>query len=552
MGLAFISSLNLSGNNLLLHIAKSRISIHLSLLAAHLTLLLPNGLGGDSSSENAAPEIQPVWEWSLNNASESPLPILKADSINHVDDESWDGSAGMDSYGGLVRYNDSWLLLAIRENGVDETSDEFNSAIADAYPDRSLIWINHETGEPNGVALHIGIVPVALDSDFLEAGGSSLDYYFTFDVTDYGSILVGYKNMILEYEVVAPVTSTPDLPEFGVPKIIYRQPDDGSPFWPEWRWASIQSQGSRSDLKIIATGKTWRPGMGPIYIETSNGETFTASWSLENGFEAASGGVSLPYLGMLDGQRIGQWVFATTYPGANDGLSETSVLRYLLTTSFGGGWELLETTAIELTGIPSNENQPAYQPQFLTEVALPETLQGISNWIVTYSTPSYNSSLLDLESPTPGWLALHPRDGGAALATHLIPVNESMELIPAEDHPAALFHSTHGTLRTSIPPRAKPDTFEILWSSGIYGYGRYLVGELEPPIVAPEIFGIGFNQRGIIVYWDPEVGGRFQLQRTISLSDPDWQNVGVPTISNRVIDRDPLQSAAFYRVLLVE
>lgn len=531
-------------------------SVGFGMIALALTSTVTKAATGEEASP--PPQINVIWEWSLSNYQQSPLPTLSRQTIEDPEQESWDGSSSMDSYGGLQRYNEDWLLLAIRENGVNESAPEDDAAaeLAVDFPDRSLIWIDSETGEPLGLALKVGLTPVALDSDFLTAGGSSLDYYFTFDVTDDGSALIGYKNLILEYRVTAATDpATNGFPEFGPPRIIYRQPDDGSPFWPDWRWASIESRGSGSDLKIIATGKTWRPGMGPIFLETTDGSNFEATWNLPSGFEAASGGVSFPYQGMLDGRRVGQWVYASSYPGASDGLSGAEVYRYLLAPSFGGSWSLQESLDLQLSGLPSGESESeahSYSARFISEVALPETLGGISDWIVVYSTPSYNSELLGIAPPSPAWLALHPNSGGSAIATHSIPVDESMELIPSENNPTALFHATHGTLRTSIPPRAKQDTFEILWSSGIYGYGRYLVGELEPPPVPPEIGGISVNQRGVIVYWDLPMGRSYQLQRTTSLQNPDWQNIGSPTQSIRVIDRNPPQGNAFYRILVIE
>lgn len=499
-----------------------------------------------------SPEIIPLWEWTLNRVEETPLPILQSQTIASPLEERWDGSSLMDSYGELTRYNDQLLILAVRENGINETAGSYDHELASHFPDRSLIWINPENGEPLGLAVKVGLFPVALNIDFLSAGGAALDYYFSYDVTESGSILVGYKNLILEYPAIP--GSINGLPSFGSPRILYTQPDDDSPFWPDWRWATIQSQGAGADMKIIAGGKTWRPNMGPVFLETNDGINWTSTWKLEAGFEAASGGVSFPYFGSLNNDLIGQWIYSSTYPGANDGLQSPALQRHRIARVFDGAWEVQSTEAINLSPQSQVEN-PAedYQALFITDVQLPVTSAGVSDWIVVYSTPSYNSDFLKLDSPTPGWIALHPREGGQAVSTHLIPVTEADELVQDTTRSSAIYHATMGAIRTSIPPRAKPGSFEILWSAGIYGYGRYLVGEIEPEPTGPELLGVKSNQRGNIVTWISERPGRFQLQRTMSLISPvEWENVGSPVTGSFTLDRNPPNSAAFYRVISLD
>lgn len=499
-----------------------------------------------------SPKVIPLWEWTLNRTEETPLPILQANTDASPLEEKWDGSSVMDSYGELTRYNDQLLILAVRENGINETASDYNHELASQFPDRSLIWIDPDTGAPLGLALNVGLFPVNLDFDFLSAGGASLDYYFSYEVTESGSILVGYKNLILEYP--ASSGSINGFPSFGSPRVLYTQPDDDSPFWPDWRWATIQSQGSGADMKIMAGSKTWRPNMGPVFLETNDGTNWTSTWRLEAGFEAASGGVSFPYFGSLSDDLIGQWIYSATYPGANDGLQSPALQRHRVTRSFGGAWEVQSTESIDISPQSPVEN-PAeeYQALFITDVQLPVTSAGVSDWIVVYSTPSYNSDFLKLENPTPGWIALHPRDGGEAVSTHLIPVSEADEVVQDATRSSAIYHATMGSIRISIPPRAKPGSFEILWSSGIYGYGRYLVGEIGSEPIGPKILSVKSNQRGMIVSWISELPGRFQLQRTTSLISPiEWENIGSPVSGSNTLDRNPPNAAAFYRVISLD
>ncbi len=89
----------------------------------------------------------------------------------------------MDSMGALKRYDANRLLLGIRENGIDESAPGANLSLAAQYPDRSLIWINPTNGAAMGIALNIGLHPVQLDPDFLAAGGSIEQYWWTYTVS---------------------------------------------------------------------------------------------------------------------------------------------------------------------------------------------------------------------------------------------------------------------------------------------------------------------------------------------------------------------------------
>ncbi|MGA1015132.1 MAG: hypothetical protein ACO3VS_08320 [Limisphaerales bacterium] len=130
-----------------------------------------------------APPLQaqwfnPVFEHLFNQST--PLPILKAQGTPPGVDDLYDGSSTLDSYGGLHRYDATRLMLGIRENGIDETDPNHDQAMAAEFPDRSILWIDPDSGQPMGVAIEVGFSPVPLDADFLAAGGTQLDYYFTF------------------------------------------------------------------------------------------------------------------------------------------------------------------------------------------------------------------------------------------------------------------------------------------------------------------------------------------------------------------------------------
>ena len=102
------------------------------------------------------------------------------------------------SIGPMRRYDANRLLIGVRENGIDETVAH-NTNLANAYPDRSLIWINPTNGQPMGLALTMGLFPVPLDTNIVAVGGVPGSYYWSFDVSEDGYVYSGYKNQIIRY-----------------------------------------------------------------------------------------------------------------------------------------------------------------------------------------------------------------------------------------------------------------------------------------------------------------------------------------------------------------
>src|SRR5262245_36737847 len=112
--------------------------------------------------------ITPVWYEHMNGEQgvtpANRLPILRK---NLGASENSDGTSHQVSFGKLLRYDSTRLLLYIRENGIEEgVATPEDKAIADQYPDASLIWIDAATGAPlipaghtNPVAIVLGITP---------------------------------------------------------------------------------------------------------------------------------------------------------------------------------------------------------------------------------------------------------------------------------------------------------------------------------------------------------------------------------------------------------
>ena len=126
---------------------KSDIKAQRGLLA--LGLLVASGLAGNAQS------ITPVWEHFVNKQP-TPIPILTNYVAWTTDSEGGDGLSLMDCIGPIRRYDANRLLLGIRENGIDESgaSGAYNTNLAVAYPDRSLIWINPTTGDRKSTRLN--------------------------------------------------------------------------------------------------------------------------------------------------------------------------------------------------------------------------------------------------------------------------------------------------------------------------------------------------------------------------------------------------------------
>jgi len=91
------------------------------------------------------------------------------------------------------------------------------------------------------------------------------------------------------------------------------------------------------------------------------------------------------------------------------------------------------------------------------------------DFLVHYSAPAYNHSAVG--GYKPGWLAIHDRTNGTFIAAHQLCVTEADELLTADN--TALFIGCLGSV--SMYPM-DDGTAEILWTSEIYGYGRYIVG----------------------------------------------------------------------------
>jgi hypothetical protein len=443
--------------------------------------------------------------------SEAPLPILKKFAATAAGDDTFDGTSTMDSFGGFERYDASRLLLGIRENGINESDPAHDAAMAAQYPDRSLIWIDDRTGAPLGIALVVGAAPAALDQEFLDSEGTVEDYYFNFGASDDGVAFVGYKNLILRY--------APDgQGGFGEPTVTYRHENDGSERWYQWRWETFRVRGEGTDTLLIAGGKTWRPQQQTYIFATHDGVEFE-----QTGFADYRGGNShiIP-AGFDDASPTEEWIFGSVYPGSDSGLG-TGIRRGFRDAEFD------DTFGFE--PFPAEPDPDGdYTPQFVSDAdAHPDF-----PFVVSYSTPSWNTEAVLGGEFRPGWIAVHDFEGFFVHA-HQLEITEEAEFVTDPDYRSAQWHGTLGKVEVNVLPGMEPGTAEILWYSGIYGYGRYLFGtNEEPERVTPNSlpFQMTVVERianNIQLTWPSRAGQSFTIENSGNLTD--WLEVadGVPS-----------------------
>ncbi|MEM7385107.1 MAG: hypothetical protein AAF514_09195, partial [Verrucomicrobiota bacterium] len=473
----------------------------------------------------------------LIGAENGPLPILEAQTGRDPSAETWDGTWTMDSYGGFERYDENRLLLGIRENGINETADGHDAELAAQFPDRSLIWINADNGAPMGIALEVGFDPVPLDADFLGAGGSTLDYYMNFASADDGVIYLGYKNKILRY---APNEAGDG---FDDPTVAHTMANDGTETWSAWRYEHFRAFGSGVDTVLIAGGKTWRPNQGYREFTTEDGLTFTAGDPV--GFKGGSSRIIPAPDGATATEEV---IYGTLYPGGSNGV-DTKIVRNVRDsaneTPFGG--------------LPFDiglDEEIGYLGQFVSDVDVHPSFP----YLVSYSTPSWNSAVRGIDPPGPGWIAVHDQfydpeavdpetgDGKAELiGLRRLDVSEDMELLGE----TAPWYGTLGKVTLNVLPGMRPGQAELLWYSGIYGYGRYTLDFAPKEIVVSEIVRDADSNETRLTFAS-ETGAFYDVERSMTLEPGSWTRVmaSMPSAGDEttMVTLPEMDPSAFYRI----
>jgi hypothetical protein len=424
----------------------------------------------------AAQQLTPVWEYLINKPG-VPIGVL-TNAVNYdTDNDNGDGHSLMDSLGALTRYDSNRLLLAIRENGINESAAGANLALAAQYPDRSLIWINPTNGTPLGIALNMGLYPVPLDADFLAAELAVVppldtfvtnQYWWTYTVGPDGAIYTGYKNKILRYasDGQGGINPKPAV-VFTLAQSDLSNHSIDTSLWPNWRWARLRVVGTGTNMVILA-GTTsilrgnWR-------LTTTDGTNFVAGSLL-----ALGGGTSTPIPSRDPATPSDEWDYAGIYPGNSSG-ADSSYSRYTVSPPFTDNYTRDATFTAPADPFTYLEK---YLALFIGDVDANKDL----DYLAVYSTPSWNSRTVFGPNavPRPGWLALNTHEG-RFLSAHKIDITEDAELLTTDQ--ASLFQGTIGFVSLN---KLTDGTVEVLWSGTIYGYGRYLVSPYGPQPQAPD------------------------------------------------------------------
>jgi hypothetical protein len=463
-------------------------------------------LAVSAATSVSADQLKPVWQFLVTQPS-SPIPVL-TNALNGwtTDNETGDGKSVLDSLGALQRYDANRLLLGIRENGIDEsTASDAQKALAAQYPDRSLIWINPTNGAPTGLALNIGLYPVSLDADFVAAGGTVDQYWWTYAVSDDGNIYTGYKNKILRYspDGKGGIDPTPHVVFTLSQDALYNAGIDTTDptIWANWRWKTLRVFGTGASTKLI--GGASSNARGTFLLTTSDGNTFILGSLLR-----AAGGISSPVPSGDPASPNDLWVYAGIYPGNSNG-TDSSYSRYIASLPFTDAF-VQDSTFI--APLDSSTNTVKYQAHFIGDVDANPNVP----YLVTYSTPSWNSRAVGIDPPQPGWLALSTPDGNFVSALK-VDITEDAELLSADQ--ASDFQGTIGFLKLN---KLSDGTTEVLWSGTIYGYGRYLIQTGGPALSVALSGGIA------TLTWDNDAAGyTLETATALAAASTTWSTVGV-------------------------
>ena len=416
--------------------------------------------------------ITPVWEYLINKLP-SPLPILTNSTPVDADLEIGDGHWPMDTLAALKRYDANRLLLGIRENGIDETDPNLTPAqraLSTNYPDRSLIWINPTNGAPMGIALNIGLYPVTLDTNFIAASiaNGATDYtnqyWWSFEVSSDGYVYTGYKNKIIRY---APNGSGGISP---TPQVVFTLDTNtvatvhGNLYTTAGRFPKIRVRGTGVNTVLLVGGNSGSRGY--LRLSTTDGSHFVAGAWMPGGFGAGGSAASSLIPSQDPSSPTDEWTYSSSYPGNSSGI-DSSFVRMITTAPFLDPDNNFVRDGSFTPQVDSGSNCVKYSAHFIGDIDANANL----NYVVDYSTPSWNS--IGIGTPQqPGWLALHNMTNGDLIATYPINVTEADELLSSDQ--TALFQATIGYVTIDQLPNG---SVEILWSSPVYGYGRYLVSD---------------------------------------------------------------------------
>ena len=416
-----------------------------------LLLTLATGLASGAFAQ----ELTPVWyqhhngSFGLTEANKFPLIKKQAGA------ELYAGESVYDVYVGFQKYDATRSLLGIMENGLNETDPGLTTeqqALAAAYPDRSLIWIETATGKPLGIALVMGTRPkdVTFVQEWIDKHGGE-GAYTTYNDLYWGwsldegpdgqkVIYSGYKDKVLRWTPMANHTWS------DTPTVAFQEPTPGNPpvpnestpmssgdRWWQWRHQNVRVTGSGNDTVIAVNANTWRPGMHIQKLTTTDGVNFLPAARVndrdnanKNGFSFGGAPTSIIRYGKDSARPNLETVFEAHYPAAGWG---PPVNRYTFDPDSPRAWSG-DTTIGLFVG---DEAEAGDFPKFTWDQGPADglnaydgywnaNLQGHKDldYLVAYSMPSWNNAF---NPDRPGWLALHTTAGQRAKGNSTVKID---------------------------------------------------------------------------------------------------------------------------------
>ncbi len=486
---------------------------------------------------------EPVWEHLITEPMATyPIPAMTNFLGNTTDSDAGDGKSVISVLGPIHRYDANRLLLGIRENGVNESEPNLTAAqlwVSTNYPDRSLIWINPTNGQPMGLALTVGLYPVALDQWFIDAslavpvpnGDYTNQYYWGFDVSDDGYVYTTYKNKVLRY---APngsggITPTPQV-------VLTMDPTNttvhGNLYTVNGYLPVVRVRGSGVNTVILTGGLSGN--RGAFRLVTTNGNDFFATSWMPSGWGNLGSGVFSELIPSQDpnAQPGDDWVFGGWFPGASCG-ADSGVGRMFTGSPYND-----PTNNFVSTGYAPQSDTTTQGPRFANKFIGTVGANSNYNYVVVYQTPSWNSAVANGGRYDPGFLGVLDANSGAFSAAYELNVTEQNALLTADG--TAKWEATFGFVDLKKLPNGDA---ELLWCSGVYGYGRYIM----KPVI--RITSIEYTSYPTIYFTGD---GNGQLQRTTSLASPQWvdvENAAPP--GTAINDVTAPAGGAYYRMKLV-
>ncbi|MBM3844755.1 MAG: hypothetical protein FJ405_00520 [Verrucomicrobia bacterium] len=488
-------------------------------------LLLTTLLTGAVALPSLAQQVSPVWIQGYNDgvtrniAPGDKLPIL-VQNMTPGAAEAFDGNSPIDGYSGLIRYDDTRLLLGVRENGI--VADAGNATAAE-YPDRSLIWIDANTGKALGIAWKEDIFPadkIGHDVTAPDKGQqlSKTQAFWRWGISGGAvgqrALYTAYKHLILRYaqkpdgsgwETTPTIAYEEQVPGVGdgLSGTGTRSGEAGS--WAGWRFRDFRVYGSGNDTTIIAGGGTWRIGMHPQKLITEDGGlTFKPALRLNDrdggrrnafsqggltssgvkyGFDPSNPDVEVYYHSRYPGTgweaRPSRFVHDPVNPLPSPDYNQQPDVSLLnVVDGEVGGLPAFSWDAAGLNGKPIDHNVDGLTRYDGNWVQTLESHKDL-DYIVTYAIPSWNNQFGGIRKP--GWLGVHRLNGAISdNSAYKVNVTEIDE-IPAT---SSLMYDPWVEIYPDTTAPANLKKSEILVTFGNGGFGRFTIQNVAPSIVA--------------------------------------------------------------------